>query len=130
MMAPTHVTFAVLVGGQLGASPHYIFLLLGALFPDIDHSQSTLGRIIPLSLFVRHRTVTHSFLALGIALYVNVWFGIGFATHLLLDALNPAGVPILYPYEKRVGIGIIRTGSIRENILFLLICAGLLYKYI
>lgn len=128
MMAPTHLAFAGLVGSLTG-TPQYAFLLLGSLFPDIDHPNSTLGRFIPLGYFIRHRTITHSLLALAIALYANPWFGVGYATHLFLDALNPSRVPMLYPYEKKFGIGLIRTGSVVEKLLFIFICLGLFFKY-
>lgn len=85
----------------------WFFLLLAGLLPDIDFLLDwTLGYDI-------HRTFTHSFIFLGlVALMVFLMLSIfkhpdkqqctvlvvlGISTHLLLDSLFGAGVPLLWP---------------------------------
>ena len=83
---------------------------IGALLPDIDISNSLLGRFIPLWLFVEHRTITHSLLfmlvvcLLGLILKIpyslNIGLLVGISTHLVLDGLTPMGIPyLLYPFH-------------------------------
>ncbi|MBS9433238.1 MULTISPECIES: metal-dependent hydrolase [Photorhabdus] len=96
-------------------------VLLTALLPDIDHPNSTLGRLfrfisIPVAKLCGHRGFTHSLLALilGITLF---WLKIpeewliptdffhamivGYLSHLIADMLTPAGVPLLWPIKIR-----------------------------
>ena len=61
-----------------------------------------------------HRSFFHSFLAggllmssVGVFLPILVpYFGIAFASHLVLDFLNHKGEQLLYPYRKRFSLGI------------------------
>jgi len=106
-------------------------LLLGSVLPDIDADGSTITRILP-KIPIEHRTITHSILALfafsSLASLVSVQFGIGifsgFLSHLFLDSMNPTGVPFFYPFIKkkyRFSKIRIRTGSILENVLFIVL---------
>ena len=124
MHAPTHATFGLVftiaAGTVLGValSPAVaVFVLLGALLPDIDTPTSLIGRCCrPLAGWlerrVGHRTLTHSLvgLALSVApLLPLAWieprwplaFALGYLSHLLVDAANPPGVPLLYPSPVR-----------------------------
>lgn len=83
---------------------------VGALFPDIDHESSTIGKKVkPLSKLlyktIGHRAFFHWFvpyclLALALHLWKPGWDVVtmsvltGVLTHLFLDALNPSGVPV------------------------------------
>ena len=104
--------------------------LWGALLPDIDIPTSKMGQAFsPVShtLFrtVGHRTVTHSLLIL-VLLYFGVKytpegfqvypFGVlvGWASHILLDFLNRAGVPLLWPIKQRFWIFGIKSGTKNE----------------
>lgn len=100
---------------------------IGALFPDIDEPNSTIGRRIPGSFLVKflfgHRGFWHSllaaalvyFLLLGIASNtIAVLFVAGYISHLLLDAMTPSGVPFLYPIKHSYTLNLIRTGGISE----------------
>ncbi len=93
---------------------------VGALLPDIDEPHSRAAHAVPiagavageaLKHSVGHRTATHSLLALAL-LYFGVhalWpqvprlvllsGALGFASHLLLDALTPEGVDLLWPFD-------------------------------
>ena len=121
MKAVTHLTFAGMVGvvsAGLGAEvgvAEGAALAAGALLPDIDTTTSGLGRWVkPISGLIErkfgHRTLTHSLLGLGLLalltcwlLLVNpaawLWLLVGAATHILLDAHNVTGVPLLYPFR-------------------------------
>ena len=106
-------------------------LLLGSVLPDIDADGSTITRILP-KIPIEHRTITHSFLALVamtvVAAIFSRYFALGmffgYLSHLLLDSLNPTGVPFFYPFIKikyRFSKIRIRTGSILENVLFIVL---------
>lgn len=75
--------------------------LIGATAPDWDFKLRFLG--------IKHRTITHSFIALFVTTFVCiainadfgiVWF-INYFLHLLADSLTPKGVPFFYPYKKK-----------------------------
>lgn len=87
---------------------------LGGLIPDIDIPTSKLGsKLKPLSSVIKvvfgHRSITHApvvYIALGLLFYkLGTWCGlvfcIGALSHLLLDALNKKGIPLLYPLSKK-----------------------------
>jgi len=103
----------------------------GALFPDIDISTSKLGaKFKPVSVTISklfgHRTLFHSpLLYLTISIFLsrhfpqfNVYwtaFFLGVISHLLLDMLNPKGIPLLYPYPKRYRLARIKCGGKGEK---------------
>ncbi|NNG67552.1 metal-dependent hydrolase [Caldanaerobacter subterraneus] len=82
---------------------------------------------ILLSIFSRHRTFSHSLLGMfvystGIYLaYKSVFvpFVIGYGLHLIADMFTNSGIELLYPYRKRIGIGLISTGSIWDNMIMI-----------
>ena len=93
----------------------YPGLLLGALYPDIDHPGSFLGRRFdfiskPINEVYGHRTVTHSLFMMTVIFFIAVlfWgvhpflagFTVGFLTHVLGDLTN-GRVQLLYPLNKR-----------------------------
>lgn len=104
-------------------------LILGSLFPDIDHKNSYLSRKIkPLSYITsrifKHREFTHSivgtisiyyllYLILGKInieyIYKDMFiraFIIGVISHIFLDMMTISGVVLFYPlYKKRVRLG-------------------------
>lgn len=130
MTGKTHVTFAAAAGYALGAPPEaFVPLVIGSLLPDVDLPCSTLGKFLPLGYFIKHRTVTHSILAIIGAFCLNAWLGIGVLTHILLDMLTPGKVRLLWPLKSRIGIGFIQTGGIGEKFLYAgtLVAAGLLF---
>ncbi|MBW7984060.1 metal-dependent hydrolase [Enterobacillus tribolii] len=95
--------------------------LLTCLLPDIDHPSSVLGQRLrwisaPIARAFGHRGFTHSLLAVfggvfllqcqlpaswGIPPDVLHAMAIGYLSHLLADALTPAGVPLLWPVRWR-----------------------------
>lgn len=108
-----------------------------ALLPDVDEPGSSVNRRLPLlgpvlGGTLRHRTVTHSLamlaatLAAAHALLRTVpwpWLAVGtagYGSHLLCDALTPAGVPLLWPLAWRLRLGgWVRTGGTLEQAVFL-----------
>ena len=104
-------------------------LVLGSLFPDIDHRNSYLSRKIkPISFITskvfKHREFTHSIIGTISASYLlsiilsktniesiyrsmfNQAFTIGIISHIILDMMTISGVVLFYPiYKKKVGIG-------------------------
>lgn len=150
MMGTTHAAFAILcyyaiayfAGLPFNVPMVLTFLTIGSLLPDIDHPRGFLARQSYLfrrtsrgfGKFIRHRGFVHSLLAALIATAV-VWviaifyhwetlavacFFLGFISHLAADSLNPTGIKWLQPFSKaRVKDGI-KTGSIIEKFLFLL----------
>lgn len=103
---------------------------LGSLLPDIDHPHSLIGkRMRPvsdiISLVVGHRGITHSLVAIALMSAWIAYMGasgslvtaiaIGYLSHLLLDAMTPAGLPLLWPQRRvfRIRTGI-TTGGVME----------------
>lgn len=114
--------------------------IVGSLAPDVDLYNSKSGqKVWPLSLLlhhtVGHRTLCHSplmvaLLYLGLSLLLPerahlyiLAFLAGFGSHLFLDMLNKAGIPLLYPSSKRFHLLSIKTGSATETLLFFCLCA-------
>lgn len=100
---------------QIEMIGYYGCTLVGSLLPDIDHprsiiSQYTLGLHYLFSK-CKHRGITHTLLAgviLEVAMIVLfgtypsiIGLGIGYLSHLLLDGLNPRGIPFFYPISKK-----------------------------
>lgn len=90
--------------------------MAGSAAPDIDHPGSWLGkRLLPVSLLVSaifgHRGATHSllailsmaglFMSMGAATPWVAAFALGYLSHLFADFLTPAGVPLLWPVNRR-----------------------------
>ena len=121
--------------------------ILGALAPDIDAEESTIGGEIGVAgsfiqgvlrlVGVKHRGVLHSglaglvVLALGAFigwrvgyLDVGLAFGLGYLSHVALaDALTIHGVPLLWPLKAQFHLlpkGLrVRTGGPVEGLIFL-----------
>jgi inner membrane protein len=89
--------------------------VLGALLPDIDHPNSRISHKAgiagaPFRLF-GHRGFTHSLLALAlvwlglaaiqIPLVYGLAFIIGYASHMISDAMTPSGIVLLWPLKGR-----------------------------
>ncbi|GIP08247.1 hypothetical protein J1TS5_04170 [Paenibacillus macerans] len=108
------VTAAVILGIQ---SPAQLAVVaVSALLPDIDRSNSLLGRFIPILPSILEkvpgkRTVTHSLLfGVGIWLLFQLigpnWamdFAIGYTSHLLLDLFTGL-VALLWPLPWKFGV--------------------------
>jgi Predicted membrane-bound metal-dependent hydrolases len=116
----------------------------GALSPDIDIHTSKLGSSVkPLSALINalfgHRTICHSpivWLIVSGSLYslypaafiYILAFIAGVLSHLFLDMLNKAGIPIFWPLKKRFRLAGIKTGSFLESCIFYLLCGLIVFS--
>ncbi len=141
MMAITHAVASVSIGVlSLQTTETYpiALLVLGSQLPDVDNTQSYIGRMIwPLARWFEerwpHRSITHSLLAslvLAIVSYPLLQFGwkywlalsIGHFIAICTDTLTPEGVQLFWPSPVWAVCGSnpnarIRTGSKGEIVL-------------
>ena len=113
---------------------------IGGLIPDIDHPSSKISRSLRpvnalVSLVFSHRGFFHTpiLYALLAALWAwkcpapqyLVWGAClftGIFSHILLDCLNPGGIPLLFPVSpKRIHLAKIRTGGKGEGVVRVLL---------
>ena len=140
-MFRTHLIFSFLIGLLIITSFNIqnkiifiVILLIASIIPDIDSYKSKIGKKIkPLSflinIFLGHRGIFHSlFLLIPISVFIAIInpeiaaaFFIGYLSHLVLDSLTSEGVMFFYPFSKKRTKGFIRTGSLFENMLFILL---------
>lgn len=143
MTGKTHLAAGLVIGllscQHTNLSPENAVALcasaaIASLVPDIDRCTSKLGRVVaPASFLIQlvfgHRTLFHSPLLYLVAAGVAYWLRpewillisgslLGVSSHLLLDMLNPAGIPLLYPAKRRFGLGICRSGGLIDHLLF------------
>ena len=156
MTYKTHIVGGIVLAGvihqhfftlsELQFTCYYIGATVGSLLPDIDHPQSFISQQMRLLHYpfqrLGHRKGTHSLLALAIVFeimyllfgknYVGLGVVLGYLSHLLLDMLNPRGVPLLYPFTKYKYkiIGKIHTGERGEEIIYFILMVGLLFLVI
>lgn len=141
MTAPTHAAFGILIVACADAGLYAsVAAAVGALIPDIDHPQSSIGRLlfflsIPLNSRFGHRGVIHSIFLWSIPLIVGLvsgstvlqWLSIGCISHCVLDTMNKSGVRLFEPFSKIVVVCPansdyrISTASVKEIIVFLII---------
>lgn len=89
-------------------------IFLGSLLPDLDTPGSVMGSrlmflSLPLSVVLGHRTITHSLWPVMLMYWlvdnthgVVMLLAIGYASHLLADAVTDSGIPILWPLPLRL----------------------------
>lgn len=99
---------------------------IGSIIPDIDHPNSYIGKRFKIvswsvSKMCGHRGFIHSPLFWLIytifTMFISTYFkgfsqivyyqfamgsSLGFLSHLLLDSLTVSGIPLLYPFSKRM----------------------------
>jgi inner membrane protein len=114
MIAVTHGAFATAIGALCGVSKLSVGLMVvGSLLPDLDHPQSTVGRIlffisIPLNKKLGHRRAFHGYSLWGLVALVGLvwnpllWIGLGALSHVYLDSYNVMGVQSLMPFSEKV----------------------------
>lgn len=121
---------------------------LGAILPDIDKKNTAISNKHPIisfavRLLTTHRGITHSLLlllVLAVGLYFPIhalniapvtwsYYGLitGYMSHLVLDMLNPEGIPIFFPVKYKVSIFKIKTGGIGEYIVRLILFIGVIW---
>jgi len=136
MMGRTHLVIALFFGllflGSMGNLQNKIIfsivVLIAAVLPDIDSTNSKVGRykvLRFLQVFVRHRGMMHSF---TICIIISVLFAIfapllafpfflGYGLHLLADSMTLEGIQPFWPSSKTVN-GWMQTGRHAEKVVF------------
>jgi len=135
----THAVVGYALGAVLFGRPGAG--VVGALVADVDF-------LFPAAVgwpFV-HRGITHSILGVAVATAAVVAccrasdgggrgprvaaFGVGYLSHLLIDATTPTGVPLLYPLlDRSLYVDLPTTGhSPVPTALLWLACLGVLYR--
>lgn len=137
-MGHTHAVFGLLCGmaalSFFDVSSPLLFVglvVFGALLPDIDHTGSTINRIVPLTrlaayLFT-HRGFFHSvfpvvllyigFASAGLTL-IGAALALGYLSHLAADSATKMGINFLYPLSTFKVQGFVETGGLFEFALF------------
>lgn len=150
MSGPNHIVGGTVFTGLFGslmfginilASPVTIGIaIVASLLPDIDHTRSTVGKIVyPLAKWINrrygHRTITHGMPCFAVLTILSgaiertffghlEWtaiFALGYFSHLVLDMFTLQGVPLMYPFSRSPWVMIgnpekrIRTGDYRRE---------------
>lgn len=102
--------------------------VLGAIVPDWD-----------MLLGIKHRTTTHSLIALLTSTIVImlcnfrvglIWL-ISYISHLILDSFTKMGVPLFYPFNKKYyGFKLVKTGGSEDLFICLLTIFFICIQYI
>ena len=109
-----------------------IILLIAGLMPDVDMSQSFLGKyriLRPLQWFVKHRGFFHSLtfaliFTLIFMFYIPIIalpFFLGYTGHLLADSLTSEGIRPFWPSKDEMRWKI-KTNGKTEQIIFYVLC--------
>lgn len=136
MTAPTHAAFGFLVAALCGVpNLSAIASAFGALLPDIDHPQSSIGRLFffishPLNNHFGHRNLIHSFIiwsplfiiGLMIRSDIVLWLALGAWSHVLIDCWNVSGTKAFIPFTSKPVVIFKRdwrivTGSLQEIVI-------------
>ncbi len=142
-MFKTHVGFGLLTALlslrfiNPPSTPVFVaIVLVGSILPDIDESDSKIGKRLvlfskPADIVFGHRGFFHSlfpplmlYIAFSHIMGLNVLgigLALGYLSHLAIDSLNIFGIVPLRPLYNRKVSGFIRTNSLTEYLLFLLI---------
>lgn len=128
MMKRTHIAVGLAVTLPLIVKdPVTAFGVVGAIAPDFD-----------ISLGIKHRAITHSFLAVGVTtllilplnINIAVIWSINYLLHLLLDGATVSGVPLLYPKKKCYGIMRFKTRDSIDYFIQLMVIAFICLVYL
>lgn len=128
--------------------PLALILCIGAIFPDVDLWNSTINKRFKLTrvfaLFTEHRGFFHSlfgillFLIIGvvityftkISINYTMFFCLGYFLHLATDSMTPMGVKWFWLSKRGHVKGIIKTGSLLENLFFLIVFILTIYLFV
>lgn len=140
MTALTHASFGILIAACADAGIYAsACAALGSLIPDIDHPQSSIGRLlfflsVPINDRFGHRGTIHSLFLWSIPLIIGIvskstviqWISIGCISHCVLDTMNKSGVRMFEPFSRQTvvcgGNSIrISTASVQEIFVFMVL---------
>lgn len=88
------------------------------------------GALLLAVALLPHRGITHSLLALfAVTSFLPLPLALGYASHLVLDTIS-GGIPLLWPWRRRIGFRLVASGSTGDTLLGLsslvLLASGLL----
>ena len=78
--------------------------ITGSLLPDIDHKNSTIGKMVHIP--VQHRTWTHTIWVVAVLAVLSVfvpcffWLCLGYTLHIFYDSLSKGGICWFYPISQ------------------------------
>lgn len=131
MTLPVHVIGGVFLTGVAAALAGVSILepmgiavtAVGSVLPDIDHTKSPVGRMVPpLSKYLNrrhgHRNLTHSAVFTAALCFVlaivesfvsdstryTLIFGLAYSSHILLDMFTLHGVGLFYPFVRNMAV--------------------------
>lgn len=137
MLSKTHAAAGFAAGfvASGGDPVSSLAAALASLLPDVESPGSFLGRRLPVvsraaNLAFGHRQALHSLLAAagacaasfavartsGLPGDLSAAVLAGYASHLVLDSLNPAGVPWFWPLKARVRLPLAEVGGVLERL--------------
>ncbi len=142
MMFRTHLAIGVLFALLFLPFVTYkwtfiIVLIICTFLPDIDMSQSYLGKhkiLRPIQWVVKHRGVFHSFtfaiiVALLFSFYIPVLalpFFLGYSGHLIGDGLTPDGIRPFWPSKDEIKWKIRTNGRVEKILFYVIIFVNIL----
>ncbi len=130
MLSPTHLFFSLAVAYLLRIPR--LPAVIGGTIADLDV-------LLDYGFPLEHRGIVHTpffmmvcvvflFLAFGSSLSFS--FGTGFLSHLLLDAITPAGIMLLYPLPVFFTLNLAPYSSLWANLGIILASLGAIILYI
>jgi len=141
MTAGTHIIGAVVLAAALKLP--IVPAVIGALIPDVDLKKGLPKFRQERTLLNSHRGITHHILIIPLLLGISVAvkdfvnhalgvyllsFTVGYASHLLLDALTPLGIPYKHRYYPRLSFRLTKTGKVGEVFVILTLVALLILQ--
>ncbi|WP_220756897.1 metal-dependent hydrolase [Shewanella colwelliana] len=141
LIVTSAVTLVVIKEVELGLPIWAVIagIIFGSLLPDLDHPRSTIGKrvlfvSVPLAGIFGHRQFTHSIWPLVLTVwlfnltdqansYVMVLM-IGYMSHVIADMLTDSGVPFLWPFQRRFGLTLCKSGGVLEHIIAFSLLTG------
>lgn len=148
----THKAIAIAGALAFEASPSGLFAtIIGSILPDLTDKAFAMGNKQQWERI--HRQASHwvgwylLLMILGLVNFplkhfalspianqllseVMLWVGFGGITHVLLDSLNPMGIP-MWPFgsKKRIGFKLISTGSFGELVFLIISISFIISQY-
>jgi len=114
-------------GSSLGRIGRFAAGALLAYLGWVRHDRAVLicGLLVAAAGVLEHRGFLHSLAALALTWWAVGRIGVdaepalalGWGSHLALDLLTPAGVPLLWPWSRRFSLPVVRTGSWADRLL-------------
>src|SRR3989344_6529302 len=155
MLYKTHLLFSILISifitSFIYIKSKYLFiliLLLSTFIPDIDHPDSKIGKKFRFSSYVLNKLFSHRGFFHSLIFPILIYFifsyifelkeialavSLGISSHLFLDLLTKEGLSLFAPFSNKRIHGFIKTGSILEKILFIILLFSffiLTYKHL